>query len=192
MNRFLDAASVQALGDPGPGAPLTPTELGEHTAHLVWESYSDFMTSEELGLLVNGLALPTVEGVPEEGAAKELLIFHLWAHTRAIQLGLTARGESPETQRRILDTLHRAVFDDLADTGYPRGQLPLFEQRVSARYAELYLAAEEGDARVGEAVALRLAPAAPPGAVRILTQRAIEVARPFRDFLEDVALAPEA
>jgi hypothetical protein len=192
MNQFFDTASARAMGDPGPGAPLTPTQLGEHAAHLVWESYSDFMTSEELGLLVDRLALPTVEGIPEEGAAKELLIFHLWAHTRAIQLGLAGRGEPAELQRVVLDSLHRAIFEDLAGTGYPRSQLPLFEQRVSARYAELYAAAAEGDHRVGHAVALRLAPAAPPEASRLLTRRAIEVARPFRDYLEDVALAPEA
>jgi hypothetical protein len=192
MNRFLNPDTVRTLGDPGPGAPLTPGELGEHAAHLVWESYSDFMISDELSLLMDALGLPTVEGIPDEYPAKELLIFHLWAHTRAIQLGLGGRGEPQETVRAVLDALHRAVFEDLEGTGYPASFLPVFEQRVSARYAEYYQAAEVGDDRVGEVAAHHLVSGEPtsgvPEANRVLTTRAVEVARPFRDFVEDVVL----
>jgi hypothetical protein len=207
MKRFHDEEDVRAFGDPGPGAPMTPVELGEHAAHLVWETYSDFMMSEELHSLVAALALPTVDGVAEEQPAKELLIFHLWAHTQAIQLALGERGEQAATLRLALDELHRAVFEDLEAAGYPRARLPLFEQRVGARYAEYYAAAEQADEMVGEAVLGHLLSSAtesevtraggrPSGNGRpefglestLLTRRAIEVSRPFRDYLEQVVL----
>jgi hypothetical protein len=206
VTHFLNADGVGALGDPGPGAPMTPAELGEHAAHMVWESYSDFMMSEALHLLVEEAGIPTVDGIPEDHPAKELLIFHLWAHTRAIQLGLTGRGEDRTIVQEALDALHRAVFEDLAATGYPRARLPLFEQRVSARYAEYYGAARLGDDAVGRAILAHLSPvggltalAAPgpsadgrardrPEIPAILTHRAIEVTRPFRDYLEQVEL----
>lgn len=190
MNPFFQNPAGPLLRDPGPGAPLSPEELGEHVAHMVWESYSDFMTSEELARLVVRLGIPTVDGVPEEDSAKELLILHLWAHTRAIQLGLAPREEAEGTVRQILDTLHRAVYDDLAESGYPRGQLPLFEQRVSARYADYYAAARSGDEVVGKVAARYLAAAPPPEAGSILTRRAVEVARPLRDWLEEVEIRP--
>jgi hypothetical protein len=210
MNSFLNADGVGTLGDPGPGAPMTPGALGEHAAHMVWESYSDFMTSEALDVLVAEAGIPTLNGIPEDHPAKELLIFHLWAHTRAIQLGLAGRGEERGMVQEALDALHRAVFEDLAATGYPRARLPLFEQRVSARYAEYYAAAERGDGAVGQAALAHLSPVgalagfAGPGpsangraAFRpeipaILTHRAIEVTRPFRDYLEQVELRSEA
>jgi len=192
---------------------MTPASLGEHAAHMVWESYSDFMTSEALDVLVAEAGIPTLDGIPEDHPAKELLIFHLWAHTRAIQLGLARRGEERTTVQEALDALHRAVFDDLASSGYPRVRLPLFEQRVSARYAEYYAAAELGDDAVGRSVLAHLSPvgalagfAGPgpsangraayrPEIAAILTHRAIEVTRPFRDYLEQVEIrsgsAPE-
>ncbi|TVP46513.1 MAG: hypothetical protein EA350_06935 [Gemmatimonadales bacterium] len=209
MNRFLDDDHVRAFSDPGPGAPMTPTELGEHAAHLVWETYSDFMNSEALRSLVASLGIRTVDGVPEERPAKELLIFHLWAHTRSIQLALGERGEAAAILRLALDELHRAVFEDLEAAGYPSVRLPLFEQRVGARYAEYYAAAEEADEKVGQAVLGHLLPQGPgiegdaeEGAAAfsgngqrdtgveatILTHRAIEIARPFRDYLEQVVL----
>jgi hypothetical protein len=207
MKRFLDEANVRAFGNPGPGAPMTPTELGEHAAHLVWETYSDYMMSEELQSLVTALAIPTVDGVAEEQPAKELLIFHLWAHTRAIQLALGERGEDVAILRLALDELHRAFFEDLEGAGYPRASLPLFEQRIVARYAEYYAAAGQADEMVGEAVLAHLLPSAPEAEgsagqgmpsgngrrefgleATLLTHRAIEISRPFRDYLEQVVL----
>jgi len=207
MNRFFDEENGRTFGEPGPVAPMTPTELGEHTAHLVWETYSDFMMSEELRSLVTALAIPTVDGVAEERPAKELLIFHLWAHTRAIQLALGERGENVATLRFALDELHRAFFEDLEAAGYPRVRLPLFEQRVGARYAEYYAAAEQADEMVGEAVLGHLLYNRAEGEgigdggmpsgngkrefgseATLLTHRAIEVSRPFRDYLEHVVL----
>jgi hypothetical protein len=192
MNRFLGHDMVPTLGKPGPGAPLSTDELGENAAHLVWESYSDFLMSDTLAHLVRDLVLPTVDGIPDEYPAKELLIYHLWAHTRAIQLGLTGRGEPADTVREVLDALHRAFFEDLEGTGFPRSHLPVFEQRVSARYAEYYQAAEQGDERVGEVALLHLLGGAmhegQQEAARLLTHRAVEVASPFRDYIEEVVL----
>jgi hypothetical protein len=192
MNGRTPSEGSPVLVDPGPGAPMTPGELGEHAAHLVWESFSDFMTSEELVFLVRDLGLPTVEGIPDEYPSKELLIFHLWAHTRAIQMGLGGRAEPAGVVRRVLDALHLAVFEDLEGTGYPKSHLPVFEQRVSARYAEYYQAAERGDEQVGHAALLHLlAGDAREGhdeASRILTRRAVELASPFRDYVEEVVL----
>ena len=197
----LGPDASMALADPGPGLALTPQALGEHTAHLVWETFSEFLVSPELTRLVQTLEIPAAEGIPDEHGARELLIFHLWAHTQAIQQGLGSRndleGDPREVLRQVLDTLHRAFFEDLEETGVPRAHLPLFEQRVSARYAEYYQAAETDDLAVGKAAMLHLLNGAPepggaeavlPHPTALLAQRAREVAAPFRDYLASVEL----
>jgi hypothetical protein len=75
--------------------------------------------------------------------------------------------------------------------GTPEAQIPVFEQRVSARYAEFNAAAEVSDKRVGEVAVEYLSDRVGRrvrGAAAALTERAIEVANPLRDFLEGVEL----
>jgi hypothetical protein len=74
--------------------------------------------------------------------------------------------------------------------GTPREQLPIFEQRVSARYAEYHHAASESDVRLGEAVSRHLGgdPADRGRITDAITERAIAVANPLKDFLEEVEL----
>jgi hypothetical protein len=167
---------------------MTPAELGDSLARLVWESFSDFLAQEDVET-----PLPEVDNLyDDEGAtrrtAEEALIFFLWAHTRGAQLAFV--GRAPDALiRQGLDALHRAVFEDMVEHGTPSGQLPLFEQRVSARYAEYHQAAAESDERLGEAVSRHLVGDATRAAlVDAIRERAIAVANPLRDFLEDVEL----
>jgi hypothetical protein len=168
---------------------MTPVELGDSLARLVWESFSDFLSREDVET-----PLPEVDALYDDEprsrrTAEEALIFFLWAHTRGAQLAFV--GRAPEDRiREGLDELHRAVFEDMVQHGTPSGQLPLFEQRVSARYAEYNAAAGESDARLGAAVSRHLVGDAKRGLVLAdaIRERAIAVANPLKDFLEDVEL----
>ncbi|NJD20095.1 MAG: hypothetical protein FIA95_12540 [Gemmatimonadetes bacterium] len=169
---------------------MTTEELGDTLARLVWESFSDFLAREDMGTpLPTGALLPDDDGTPDDHAAEEALIFFMWAHTRGAQLAF--HGRIPDrTIRKGLDALHRAVFEDMVLHGTPRAQLPLFEQRVSARYAEYHQAAAESDGRLGGAGCRHFAgPAAHCREIaEALTERAVSVAHPLRDFLEEVEL----
>jgi len=167
---------------------MTPAELGDSLARLVWESFSDFLAQEDVETPV-----PEVDNLYDDEkstrrTAEEALIFFLWAHTRGAQLAFM--GRAPDTLiRQGLDALHRAVFEDMVQHGTPSGQLPLFEQRVSARYAEYHQAAAASDARLGEAVSRHLVGNATRAElVEAIRERAVAVANPLRDFLEDVEL----
>ena len=167
---------------------MTPHELGDSLARLVWESFSDFISQEDVETpLADVSALYDDDGTSGH-TAEEALIFFMWAHTRGAQLAFL--GRTPDERIRAgLDALHSAVFDDMVDNGTPKSQLPLFEQRVSARYAEYHQAAAQSDSRLGEAVSRHIL----GGIVRDSTsaaiqERAIAVANPLRDFLEDVEL----
>jgi hypothetical protein len=101
-------------------------------------------------------------------------------------------GRAPDALVRSgLDALHRAVFEDMAESGTPRSQLPIFEQRVSARYTEYNQAAARSDTRLGEAVIRHLTSrevAEGNALARAVSERAIAVANPLRDFLEECEL----
>ena len=167
---------------------MTPIELGDSLARLVWESFSDFVAKEDVETPV-----PDVDTlVDDDGTvlrtAEEALIFFMWAHTRGAQLAFLGRAPD-ERIREGLDALHSAVFEDMVENGTPKSQLPLFEQRVSARYAEYHQAAAESDDKLGEAVSRHIT----GGIVRDTTkmairERAVAVANPLKDFLEDVEL----
>jgi hypothetical protein len=127
---------------------MTPTELGESLAQLVWESFTDFIAAHEMPDENGGdtAVLTAPEVVPEE-----VLILFMWVHTRACQQAFNGRAAS-EDLKAVLDQFHAAVFQDLQDEILPRAQLPIFEQRVSARYTEYYEAAsQDADERVVEA-----------------------------------------
>ena len=172
-------------------APQTMTtgELGDSLARLVWESFSDFVAKEDVETPLPD-TFPTAE-VAEgpDHTVEEALIFFMWAHTRGTQLAFL--GRAPEDRIRTgLDALHRAVFEDMVEHGTPQAQLPLFEQRVSARYAEYHQAAAESDGRLGEAVCHHLT-GEPNDCMKLataMTERAVAVANPLRDFLEEVEL----
>ena len=168
---------------------MTPHELGDSLARLVWESFSDFVAEGDVEISLTDLLAASHERVPEQQAAEEALIFLMWAHTRGTQLAFIGR-EADDLVRRGLDIMHRAVFEDMVSHGTPRAQLPIFEQRVSARYAEYASAAEVSDARLGLSVLRHLTGRDDPtdAEVRAVAERAIAVANPLRDFLEDVGL----
>ena len=169
---------------------MTPEELGDTLARLVWESFSDFVAEGDAEISLEALGVPTSDGVPNRYPAEEALIFLMWAHTRGVQLAFV--GRAPDLLvRRGLDALHQAVFEDMAENGTPRSQLPIFEQRVGARYAEYHQAAARSDARLGEVVVGHLTSAdtdASEALARAVSERAIAVANPLRDFLEEVQL----
>src|SRR5688572_5421003 len=167
---------------------MTPEELGDTLARLALESFSDFVADGDTQISLGALGVPTHDGVPDEVPAEEALIFLLWAHTRGVQLAFVGRAPDPLV-RRGLDAMHRAVFEDMAENGTPQSQLPIFEQRVSARYAEYHQAAAKSDARLGEAVVRHLTSRDDdPVLSRAVSERAIAVANPLRDFLEEVEL----
>jgi hypothetical protein len=168
---------------------MTPLELGDSLARLVWESFSDFIAEGDADISLSDLLAAAEDGMPEQQAAEEALIFLMWAHTRGTQLAFIGR-EADDLVRRGLDIMHRAVFEDMVDHGTPRAQLPIFEQRVSARYAEYASAAEVSDSRLGRVVVRHLTGSddLTETAVRAVAERAIAVANPLRDFLEDVEL----
>lgn len=176
-----------------PPTSMTPDELGDSLARLVWESFTDFMRREDVETPIPDLHPVSENGEEEEEldaeSAEEALIFFMWAHTRGAQQAFL--GRAPDTRiRRGLDALHRAVFEDMAEHGTPEAQLPIFEQRVSARYAEYHQAAATSDAQLGQAVCQHLAgqPDQCADTARAITERARAVASPLRDFLEDVEL----
>jgi len=166
---------------------MTTEELGDSLARLVWESFTDFLAHEDVETPMPGPA--ATEEAPESIGAEEALIFFMWAHTRGAQLAFLGRIPD-QTLRRGLDAMHQAVFEDMVLHGTPREQLPIFEQRVSARYAEYHHAASESDVRVGEAVSRHLGgdPADRGRIASAVTERALAVANPLKDFLEEVEL----
>jgi hypothetical protein len=189
MEQFPDLESIRAeMTGPHPSGQMTPQEVGETVARLVWESFSDFLVEPLLLRLFRRMGVPIEEGVPQERAAEELLILHIWIHSRAIELSFHRRVP-PEAIRSALDHLHRAIFEDMVANGTPRPQIAVFEQRVGARYAEYRAAAEDSDSRVGEVAVEHLGGSGETTAVaRRLTDRAVEVANPLRDYLEGVEL----
>jgi hypothetical protein len=166
---------------------MTPLELGDSVARLVWENFSDFIAEGGAEAILRDLDRPVSDGMPDANAAEEILIFFMWAHTRGVQLAFV--GRAPEDRlRATLDALHRAIFEDMAAHGTPGSQLPIFEQRVGARYAEYYAAAAVSDARVGEVALQHIAGSSNPELGWSLTERAIVAASPLKDYLDDVEL----
>jgi hypothetical protein len=168
---------------------MNSQDLGDTLARLVWESFSDFIADGDAENLLGDLGLTQDDGIPAEAPAEEMLIFLMWAHTRGLQQAFVGRADK-DLVRKGLDAFHSAIFHDMVDNGTPQAQVPLFEQRVSARYAEFYSAAESSDVELGKAVARHLAGSrqSPDSLAAALTEKAIEVANPLRDFLEEVDL----
>ena len=167
---------------------MTPHELGDSLARLVWESFSDFVAQDDVETPIPDVGTLDDDNGTANRTAEEALIFFMWAHTRGAQLAFL--GRAPEERiREGLDALHSAVFEDMVENGTPESQLPIFEQRVSARYAEYHQASADSDRKLGEAVSRHLL----GGVVRdtttaAISERAVAVANPLRDFLEDVEL----
>ncbi|MFW6206626.1 MAG: hypothetical protein ACOC5J_01700 [Gemmatimonadota bacterium] len=172
-----------------PPLTMTPTQVADHLARLVWESFSDFITDGDAEMLLGSLGLTNDEGVPAADAAEELLIFLMWAHTRAAQLAFVGHAPTALVQD-TLDEFHAAVFEDMQAHGTPASELPLFEQRVGARYAQYHESAARSDQEVGEsAVQALTGGVGASGAVgEAMARQAIMVVDPLRDFLEEVEL----
>lgn len=171
---------------PPPGI-TTPEQLGDGLARLVWENFGDALSY--VRALYDASRGEDGDEAPEM-VAEELLILLLWAHTRACQQAFSGRSD-PELLKATLDAMHRAVFEDLEAHGTPREQLPLIEQRISARYSEYYQAADGGVGTVGEVAARWVGGTsrANPRLSALLTETAVAAAGPLRDFLDDIVLA---
>ncbi len=168
---------------------MTPEQLGDTLAHLVWESFSDFVAQGDAEVALTDLGVPTDDGLPEAHATEEALIFLMWAHTRGAQLAFMGRAPD-DLLRAGLDSMHQAVFDDMVHNGTPEGQLPLFEQRVGARYAEYHAAAGQSDERLGRLVVRHITGRDDGNdtLARAVRDRAVAVAKPLKDFLDEVEL----
>lgn len=181
--------TAHAAGDFTIPRTMTPDELGDTLARLVWENFTDFIAEGDAEVSLGHLGVPTQDGVPVAHAAEEALIFLMWAHTRGTQLAFV--GRAPENLlRQGLDSMHRAIFEDMEGNGTPRSQLPFFEQRVGARYHEYHQAAEGGDHLLGQAVVRHLCGDDDPHEElgTAVTMRAVAVANPLKDFLDEVDL----
>lgn len=168
---------------------MTPAELGDILARLVWENFTDFIADGDAEPALGAWGVPTHDGVPVARAAEEALIFLMWAHTRGTQLAFV--GRTPESLlREGLDSMHRAIFEDMEGHGTPPAQLPFFEQRVGARYHEYRQAVDGGGPALGRAVVRHLFndDQIRGDVEQAVTLRAMAVARPLRDFLDDVDL----
>lgn len=165
---------------------MTPVDLGDSLARLVWESFTDFLESAPVATTTGPDGEPTPDLI-----AEELLILFLWVHTRACQQALAPRTDAG-ILKDTLDAMHRAVFEDMEAHGAARDALPLFEQRVSARYSEYYAAAGRGDQRIGEVAARRVSGkrTADPAFRAALAEAALVAAGPLRDYLDDVDITP--
>lgn len=170
---------------------ITPEDLANDLARLVWESFSDFVAAGDTESALAGLGLIDEGGNPDQRAVEEALIFLMWAHTRGAQMAFLGRAPD-ELVKRALDGLHSAVFEDMVENGTPQTQLPLFEQRVGARYQEYHSASAQSDGRLGQAAVRHLTGGEPVSDVVTwaVTERALAVARPLKDYLEDVQLIP--
>lgn len=189
------ASMVNEMTEDGLGfqAPqtITPDGLADDLTVLVWESFTDFVSEWEGTSTLQELDLVDEEGQPDQRAVEEALIFLMWAHTRGAQQAFVGRAP-PELLKQALDGLHDAVLEDMVDNGTPRAHLPHFEKRVSKRYAQYHSAAATSDIALGEAVVHNLtgSPNPPEPITQAVTERAVEVTAPLRDYLEDVQLVP--
>lgn len=170
---------------------ITPEGLADDLTVLVWESFVDFIAEREGSSPLAELGLIDDTGEPDRRAVEETLIFLMWAHTRGTQQAFLGRAPA-ELLKQALDGLHDAVLEDMVDNGTPRSHLPRFEKRVSKRYAQYHAAAAVSDTVLGEAVVHHLTGSAKAAELltEALTERAVEVTGPLRDYLEDMELVP--
>ncbi|MCH7563211.1 MAG: hypothetical protein IH968_05230 [Gemmatimonadetes bacterium] len=170
---------------------ITPEELADDLARLVWESFSDFVAAGETEPALADLGLMDENGNPDQRAVEEALIFLMWAHTRGAQMAFVGRAPD-ELLKRALDGLHAAVFEDMVENGTPETQLPVFEQRVGARYQEYHTASAQSDGRLGKVAVQHLTggEAVSDELTWAVTERALAVARPLKDYLDDIQLIP--
>ena len=170
---------------------ITPDGLADDLTVLVWESFTDFVSEWEGSSGLAELNLVDEEGHPDKRAVEEALIFLMWTHTRGTQQAFVGRAP-PDLLKQALDGLHDAVLEDMVDNGTPRAHLQHFEKRVSARYSQYHTAAAASDVALGEAVVQNLTGSSNPPKpyTKAVTERAVEVTGPLRDYLEDVQLVP--
>lgn len=168
----------------------SPEDLGDTLAHLVWESFTDLVSELEETEVLEARGIGGIDENPR--VPEETLILIMWAHTRGAELALAGRIPDP-LLRETLDRMHAAVFDDMVDQGTPESELPVFEQRVGARYTEYNAASERSVAAVGDAAVSHLFPGSEGEAsdtlAVVLSQRVLEVTDPLRDYLEEVSFA---
>ena len=111
---------------------IGPDELGDSLALMVWESFSDFISDGDAEALLDELGMESKDGIPDERIAEEMLIYLMWAHTRGVQLAFL--GRSPEELvRKSLDSMHRAVFEDMVKNGTPASPVPVVD--MTPRFA---------------------------------------------------------
>ncbi|TVP55861.1 MAG: hypothetical protein EA351_09625 [Gemmatimonadales bacterium] len=170
---------------------MTREELGAHVAHMVWESLTDLLLSDESSRLFSDLGVSTEDGVPSDSATKELLIYLMWAHVRSIRQAFHPRANG-DPVNGVLGALHRAIYEDLEKRGITAAELPIFEQRVAARYFDYHHALEESPEVLGRTAARHLGRSdePTPESARILASWAQEIFQPLQDFLEELEIIP--
>lgn len=171
---------------------MTARELAVRLSQFVWEHVTDFMEEGSVSL-DSGSAQRLIAGRAVD--VDELLIYFLWVHTWTVQQSFGGRMDA-DAVKAVLDATHRQVFSDMEQHGITPNRLPLFEQIMSARYAEYYAAAKGETAKVGRVAAAYVDRADESGQVAdalaaALAQAAVDVGGPLRDFLQDVDIIRE-
>ena len=88
---------------------ITARELGDGLAQLVWESFSDFFTTEDEEFLLPQINVFSEDEQSSGRTSEEALIFFMWAYTRGAQMAFL--GQVPDERLRTgLDALHQACL----------------------------------------------------------------------------------
>ncbi len=170
---------------------MTPDELGDSLARLVWESFSDFLAHEDVETpLPESPPFRTRTATPTGQAAEEALIFFMWAHTRGAQLAFLGADPRPAASAGAWTPCtgpSSRTWSSTARPG-PAPDLRAAGQRALRRVPSGGRRVRRAPGRGGVPPPGRRPP--PTGArwPSAITERAIAVANPLKDFLEEVEL----
>lgn len=160
---------------------MSAEEVGDHLALLAWHSFLDF--------LVNSVTRSTPACQAEGLMTEEVLILFLWVHTRVCQNAFCGRADT-QLQRSVLNRMHRVIFESLEARGMDHAELPLFEQRVGARYSEYNAVADRDASQFAAVAACRCngGDEVQPSLRQYLAEAASAAAGPLGDYLSDIEL----
>ena len=162
---------------------MTPQDLGDTLARLVWESFSDFIADGDAEVLLGDLGPHARGRHPRRGSSRgDSDLPHVGPHSGTPAWPSSA-GRTESWSGKGLDAFHSAIFQDMVDNGTPQAQVPSFraDGSVPGTPSTIPLP-ERSDVELGKAVARHLAGSrqSPDSLATALTEKAIAVANPSR------------
>ncbi len=94
LGTFID--DVQGFHSP---QTMTPTELGDGLAQLIWESFSDFFTKEDAEPSLPDINIFSEDENRSSRTIEEALIFFMWTYIRGVQMAFL--GRVPDERIRV-------------------------------------------------------------------------------------------